>query len=118
MPKILLVDESASDRRHTADLLQRNGKAEVIYAGSGSEALLAIERFSPDVVLAALPAQGADFLTVLQDIHFRYPSLPIILMTAEAVTPVLLKALQQGAVSFVPEDRIWATIWPISWIMS
>lgn len=105
MPKILLLDESASDRRHTADLLQRNGKAEVIYAGS-NEALPAIERVSPDVVLAALPAQGIDFLTVLQDIHFRYPSLPIILMTAEAVTPVLLKALQQGAVSFVPKANL------------
>ena len=32
MPKILLVDESASDRRHIADLLQRNGRVEVIYA--------------------------------------------------------------------------------------
>ena len=39
MPKILLVDESASDRRRTADLLQRNGRVEVIYAGSGPEAL-------------------------------------------------------------------------------
>jgi len=106
MPKILLVDESASDRRHTADLLQRNGKAEVIYAGSGTEAVSAIERLSPDVVLAALPAQGVDFLTVLQDIHFRYPSLPIILMTADAVTPVLLTALQQGAVSFVPKANL------------
>ncbi|HEU0006760.1 MAG TPA: ATP-binding protein [Terriglobia bacterium] len=106
MPKILLVDESASDRRHTADLLQRNGNAEVIYSGSGNEALSAIERLSPDVVLAALPAQGTDFLRVLQDIHFRYPSLPIILMTAEAVTPVLLKALHQGAVSFVPKTNL------------
>ncbi|MGH9428556.1 MAG: ATP-binding protein, partial [Terriglobia bacterium] len=42
----------------------------------------------------------------LQDIHFRYPSLPIILMTAEGVTPVLLKALQQGAVSFVPKANL------------
>ena len=106
MPKILLVDESASDRRHTADLLQRNGKAQVIYSGSGNEALSAIERLSPDVVLAALPAQGTDFLRVLQDMHFRYPSLPIILMTTEAVTPVLLKALQQGAVSFVPKTNL------------
>jgi CheY-like chemotaxis protein len=103
---MLLVDESASDRRHTADLLQRNGKAEVIYSGSGNEALSAIERLSPDVVLAALPAQGTDFFRVLQDIHFRYASLPIILMTAEAVTPVLLKALQQGAVSFVPKTNL------------
>lgn len=106
MPKILLVDESAADRRHTADLLQRNGKAEVIYAGSGSEALSAIQRLSPDVVLAALPAQGADFLAVLRDIHARHPSLPIILMTAEAVTPLLLQALQQGAVSFVPKTNL------------
>src|SRR5262245_29668228 len=103
MPKILLVDECASDRRHTADLLQRNGNTEVVYAGSGNEALSAIRRLSPDVVLAALPARATDFLSVLQDIHFRYPSLPIILMTADAVTTVLVKALQQGAVSFLPK---------------
>jgi CheY-like chemotaxis protein len=106
MAKILLVEESASERRHTADLLKRNGKVEVIYAGSGPEALSTIERLSPDVVLAALPAQGTDFLGVLHDIHSRYPSLPIILMTADAVTPVLSKALQQGAVTFVPKPNL------------
>lgn len=106
MPKILLVDESASDRRHTADLLQRNGRVEVIYAGSGPEALSAVERLSPDVVLAALPARGKDFLGVLQDIHFRHPGLPIILMTAEVFTPGLSQALQRGAVSFVPKANI------------
>lgn len=106
MPKILLVDESASDRRRTADLLFRTGKTEVIYAGSGSEAISAIERWSPDVVLAALPAQGTNFLAVLRDIHCRYPSLPIILMTGDEVTPLLLEALQQGAVSFVPKASL------------
>ena len=65
MPKILLVDESALDRRHTADLLQRNGTVDVIYAGTNG-AISAIERLSPELVFAALPAQGADFLTVLQ----------------------------------------------------
>ena len=106
MAKILLVDESASDRRHTTDLLQRNGKVEVIYADSGPEALLAVERLSPDVVLAALPTQYVDFFGVLQDIHSRYPSLPIILMTADAVTPALSKALQQGAVTFVRKANL------------
>jgi len=106
MAKILLVDESASERRHTADLHKRNGKVEVIYAGSGPEALSTIERLTPDVVLAALPAQGTDFLGVLHNIHSRYPSLPIILMTADAVTPVLSKALQQGAVTSVPKPNL------------
>lgn len=106
MPKILLVDESASDRRRTADLLLRNGKVQVIYAGSGHEAISAIERLSPDVVLAALPAEGTDFLLVLRKIHFRYPRLPIILMTSAEITPLLLQALQQGAVSFVPKGNL------------
>jgi CheY-like chemotaxis protein len=87
-------------------LLQRNGKVEVIYAGSGPEALSSVERLSPDAILAALPAQGTDILGVLQDIHFRYPGLPIVLMTADAVTPVLSKALQQGAVTFVPKANL------------
>jgi CheY-like chemotaxis protein/anti-sigma regulatory factor (Ser/Thr protein kinase) len=106
MAKILLVDESASDRRHIADLLQRNARVEVIYAGGGPEALSAVERLSPDVVLAALPPQGTDFLGVIQDIHFRYPSLPIILITADAVTLAVSKALQQGAVTFVPKANL------------
>jgi CheY-like chemotaxis protein len=106
MAKILLVDESSPDRRHTADLLQRSGKSEVICASSGTEALSAIERFSPDVVLAALPAHGTDFLGLFQNIHCHHPSLPIILMTAEAVTPALSKALQQGVVSFVPKANL------------
>jgi Histidine kinase-like ATPase domain len=53
--------------------------------------------------LAALPARGTDFLGALHSIHFQHPSLPIILITAEAATPVLSKALHQDAVTFVPK---------------
>ena len=107
MAKILLVDDNRPRIADTPlDLLQRNGKVEVIYAGSGPEALSAVEHLSPDAILAALPAQGTELLGILQDIHFRYPSLPIILMTADAVAPVLSKALQQSAVTFVPKANM------------
>ncbi len=106
MPKILLVDESASDRRHTADLLQRNGKVEVIYAGSGPEALSAVERLSPDVVLAALPAQGTDFLGSSSGHSFPLPQPAHHPHDSGCSYPGLSKALQQGAVSFVPKANL------------
>jgi len=106
MAKILLVNDSASECRHAVDSLQRNGKVEIIYASIGPEALSTIERLSPQVVLAALPVKGSDFLGILHDIHSRYPSLPIVLMTAEAVTPGVAKMLQQSAISLGPKANL------------
>lgn len=100
MPKILLVDESDSDRQRATDLLQ-TGNVEVVYPGAGEAALAAVERVSPDIVLAALPTHGTAFLAVPRTIHFHYPSLPIIVMTTDGVTPALLEALRQSAVTFV-----------------
>ncbi len=106
MTRILLVDESAPDRRLAADLLQRQGNVEVFYAGGGMEALPAIRRLSPHVVLAALPSEGTQFLKLIEEVHRKYPRLPLIVMTGDDLTPLLFEALQKGAVSFVPKGNM------------
>lgn len=100
------MDDSGPDRRLAADLLQRHGNLEVFYAGGGLETLAAIQRLSPDVMLAALPSEGTQFLKVIEEVHARHPSLPLILMTGDAVTPLLFQALQKGAVSFVRKGNM------------
>jgi len=97
MSKILLVDESVSGGQCPAGFLSRNGGAGVIRV-DGHEALSAIEGRPPALVLIALPDVGTNLPAVLRDVHFRYPSLPIILMAPQAITPKLIDALQQQSV--------------------
>jgi CheY-like chemotaxis protein/anti-sigma regulatory factor (Ser/Thr protein kinase) len=107
MTRILLVDGSAADRRLVADLLQRyGGNVDVIYANRSIEALEAIGRLSPDVVLAALPADASQFLNVIEEIHAKEPSLPIILITGDFLTPLVLQALLKGAINFVSRGNM------------
>jgi CheY-like chemotaxis protein len=106
MRKVLLVDESMEESSGTADLLKRISSEVVVCCSSGSAALAAIQQHRPDIALMALPAgEAVPQLRLLGTIRVRYPKLPIVLLTADAITPLVVQALQNGATSFVPRER-------------
>ena len=105
MTKILVVDDSAADQCVTGNILEEKGN-EVVYASNGPEALETIEQHAPDIVFTALPLPETHFLNLIGEIRIRYPRLPIILMTADDVSDVMLQALKNGAVSFVPKKNL------------
>ena len=86
MPKILVIDDSAVDRRLAGGLLEKAGEdlpdVQVIYAPNGKEALITIARESPDLVLTDLQMPEMNGLEVVEEIKRRHASIPVILMTA------------------------------------
>jgi CheY-like chemotaxis protein/anti-sigma regulatory factor (Ser/Thr protein kinase) len=102
MVKVLVVDDSAMDRRLAGGFLKRAGM-ETFYAENGALALEAIARSAPDIVVTDLQMPEMDGLELVDAIRKEHPSLPVVLMTAHGSEDIAVQALRRGAASYVPK---------------
>ena len=106
MPTILVVDDTAVDRRLAGGLLENAPNVEVCYAENGREALLQIGTSLPDCVVTDLQMPEIDGLELVTTINEKYPEIPVVLMTAHGSEVVAAQALANGAASFVPKSEL------------
>ncbi|MAR13997.1 MAG: hypothetical protein CL681_28980 [Blastopirellula sp.] len=106
MPTVLVVDDSAVDRKLAGALLERSPNIQVIYAENGSVALEMIQAAPPNAVLTDLVMPTFDGLDLVANIITNHPHIPVILMTGEGNEGVAVKALQAGAASYVPKTSL------------
>lgn len=106
MTTVLIVDDNPVDRHRVGGLLQSRPDWTPIFAANGQEALAAIERQAPDLVLTDLRMPGMNGLELVEEIRKRFPALPIVLMTAFGSEDIALLALQRGAASYVPKRNL------------
>lgn len=100
--KILVVDDSPTERRFLSDLLARGGYA-VVTAGSGAEALAKIRAERPSLVLMDVVMPGANGFQVVREMT-RDPqtqSIPVILCTGKSAETDRIWGLRQGARDYV-----------------
>ena len=106
MTSILIVDDTAVDRRLAGGLLESAGDIDVQYAENGQEALDKIGQHLPDLVVTDLQMPELDGLNLVLKISEDYPDLPVILMTAHGSESIAAQALANGAASFVPKTEL------------
>ena len=115
MAKVLVVDDSAVDRQLVVGLLSKRPGLTAVEkrtgltataVGGGREALAAIDRDMPDVVLTDLQMPEMNGLELVEAVKTRHPHLPVILMTAHGSEDIALQALQRGAASYVPKRNL------------
>ncbi|HEY7153302.1 MAG TPA: response regulator [Gemmataceae bacterium] len=115
MAKVLVVDDIRTDRVLTKGLLERRPGLEAlechtgltaIEAEGGAEALEVLQREAVDLVLTDMLMPGMNGLELVEAIRARYPSLPVILMTAHGSEDIAMQALQKGAASYVPKQNL------------
>jgi two-component system response regulator HydG len=97
---ILLVD----DDRSMGDMLVRAlGKKGFVakHAGSGNEALAAIEKDSFDVVVTDLNMKGIDGIALCRRIVDSQPDIPVIVITAFGTMETAISAIRAGAYDFI-----------------
>lgn len=109
MTFVLVVDDSAIDRRLAGALLTKRG-FDVEYATDGKHALEQMERATPDVVVTDLQMPNMTGLELVEVARRRFPTLPIVLMTAHGSEQIAMLALKTGAASFVPKRRLAADL--------
>lgn len=106
MPTVLVVDDSAVDRRLAGGLLEKHFGCAVRYAGDGKEALLQMAQDLPELVLTDLQMPEMNGLELVAAVKRDYPFIPVILMTAQGSEEIAALALRKGAASYVPKRRL------------
>ena len=106
MRNILIVDDSAVDRRLVGGLLAKDAGWQVEYAENGSEALARMKQSLPDLVITDLQMPEIDGLELVAATRVHFPEVPVILITAFGSELLATEALEQGAASYVPKSRL------------
>jgi CheY-like chemotaxis protein len=106
MATLLVVDDSATDRRIAGGLLEKEPDFEVVYAEDGSDALRKIEDDLPDIVITDMVMPNLDGLQLVETMKQDYPLIPVILMTGLGSEEIAVRALRLGAASYVPKRRL------------
>ncbi|MCM2971952.1 two-component system response regulator GlrR [Larsenimonas suaedae] len=103
---LLLVDDDASLLRLLSMRLESRGYR-VTTAGSGRDALSAIQTERPDLVLSDLRMDEMDGMALFHEVQRRHPGLPVIILTAHGSIPDAVSATQKGVFSFLtkPIDK-------------
>ena len=83
MVTILVVDDSTVDRRLAGGFLEKHGNWHIVAVKNGREAMLAVRRSVPDVVVTDLQMPEMDGLELVKTIRNEFPLLPVVLMTAQ-----------------------------------
>ena len=100
MARILTVDDEPEMLDTVRRILVREGH-EVVAAGSGGEALAALENDGFDLVLTDLMMPDIDGMAVLAAALERLPGAPVVLMTAYATIETAVAAIRAGAWDYV-----------------
>ena len=106
MPTILVVDDSAVDRRFVGGLLEEDDHFEIEYAEQGREALDRIDHTLLDLVVTDLMMPEMDGLELVAAVRSQFPLIPVILMTSKGSEEIAVRALQEGAASYVPKRNL------------
>ncbi|MFC1596866.1 response regulator [Planctomycetota bacterium] len=104
MPSVLVVDDVEMDRRLVAKFLEEESDLELRYAENGAQALEQIDQENPDLVVTDLMMPEVDGLELVTECRSRHPLVPVILMTSKGNEETAVRALEEGAASYVPKQ--------------
>jgi CheY-like chemotaxis protein len=105
-PTVLVVDDSSTECRLAGAIAEKHANLRAVYASNGQEALNLIAQAPPDVVLTDLQMPVMDGLELVTLIRDRFPSIPVILMTAQGSEEIAIQALRSGAASYLPKKSL------------
>lgn len=107
--RVLVIDDSAFNRRAIIGMLEGLPDIEIIgYACDGEEGLYKILRLKPDLITLDLEMPRMDGFTLLRIVMQKQPT-PVIIVSSRSDDENVFKALELGAVEFVPKPTAQVT---------
>jgi DNA-binding NarL/FixJ family response regulator len=104
--RVLIVDDHPIVRKGIADLVQQ--KPDIVVCGDADrveDALPAIDRLKPDLVIVDLSLKGAGGLELLKDLRIRHPDVPALVLSMHDETLFAERALRAGARGYVMKQE-------------
>jgi len=98
--RVLLVDDDESFLKLLSIRLSASG-FETITALSAEQALAELPVKAPHLVVTDMQMGGMDGLALFDEIHQKYPSIPVIILTAHGTIKDAVKATQAGVFGFL-----------------
>ncbi len=97
---ILIIDDEAALRKTLARILQQAG-FEVTTAENAEQGLSFLKTTNFDLIFTDLRMPGIQGLDALRLIHKSYPTLPVVLFTAQPDVNSAVEALRHGAIDYL-----------------
>ena len=100
--RVLLVDDHEVVRLGLMTLINDQPNMQVVgEAGTTAEAVRAVERLQPDVVLMDIRMPGEGGIEATQQIMARFPETQVVMLTSFADDELVVRAIRAGAVGYV-----------------
>ena len=100
--RLLLVDDHEVVRLGLMTMLNDQPDLQVVgEAGTAADALRAVERLQPDIVLMDIRMPGEDGIAATHQIRERFPQTQVIMLTSFADDDLLVRAIRVGAAGYV-----------------
>jgi|GEM_PF-986435 len=108
--KILIVDDDIQLREYTAELLASFGYSP-FQIGDADNLVVESTRAEVDLILLDFHLPGQDGLTALRKLREKGLTVPVIMMTADISSQVVLQCFRAGANDFIgkPYDEVYLT---------
>jgi DNA-binding response OmpR family regulator len=101
--RILIVDDEPDVVEVLAAYFSEGGRYEIMTAQQGPDAVMITNFHRPDAVLLDILMPGMDGVKVLRAIRAMDPSIPVVMVTANADEKIARDTLTMGAFDYVPK---------------
>jgi CheY-like chemotaxis protein len=102
LTRVLVVEDSRTQAQEIQYILEDAGFG-VETVADGLEALKAIRREAPDLIVTDLQMPTMDGLALVDAVRQDYPFIPVVLITAFGSEAIAARALRDGAAGYVPK---------------
>jgi two-component system, chemotaxis family, protein-glutamate methylesterase/glutaminase len=108
MLRVLVVDDSALNRKQVRELLVGTGEVQVVgEAADGQDALTQVFQLKPDAITLDLEMPRMNGFTFLRLLMARQPT-PVIVISRHSEKENVFKALEFGAIDFLEKPLKWS----------
>lgn len=103
--RVLLAENNSMMARELMRLLSSDFEVVAVVA-SGEDLIDQASKLSPDAVLADVGLDGLDGISATVEIRRRFPTIPIVLVTAYDVDSLRQSAIAAGASALLPKSAL------------
>ena len=106
MTTVLVVDDSAVDRKLAVSILGHEPSWTIEEVENGRDALARLKQGGIDIVVTDMMMPDVNGLDLIDRMQISRAPMPVVLMTGQGTEVLAMQALQKGATSYVPKRML------------